>query len=64
MSGQAGAIAFSEPTGVTYQIQTLAALGQANWQTVSNLTVNTTPYLWTDPKTAGHAQKLYQVLLP
>jgi hypothetical protein len=62
--GLPGAIALSGPTGVTYQIQTLDALGQANWQTVSNLTVNTTPYLWTDPDTAGHLQKLYRVLLP
>jgi hypothetical protein len=62
--GLPGAIALSGPTGVTYQIQTLDALGQANWQTVSNLTVNTTPYLWTDPDTAGHLQKLYRVLWP
>jgi hypothetical protein len=35
-----------------------------DWETASNLTVNTTPYLWTDPDTADHPQKFYRVLLP
>jgi hypothetical protein len=62
--GLPGAITLSGPAGVTYQIQTLAALGPMGWQTVSNLTVTSTPVLWIDSDTAGHPQKFYRVLLP
>ncbi len=64
MPGLPGVISLSGPAGVTYQIQALSALGQTNWQTVSNLTVTSTPYLWTDSDAAGQTQKFYRVLLP
>jgi hypothetical protein len=64
MPGLPGAITLFGPAGVTYQIQTLDALGPTGWQTVSNLTVTSTPYLWTDPDAAGQPQKFYRVLLP
>ena len=62
--GLPGVVSLSGPAGVTYQIQTLAALGSASWQTMSNLTVTSTPCLWTDPDPAGQMQKFYRVLLP
>lgn len=64
MPGLPGTITLSGPAGVTYQIQTLDALSPTGWQTVSNLTVTSTPCLWTDPDVAGHPQKFYRVLLP
>jgi hypothetical protein len=64
MPGPPGTISLSGPAGVTYQIQTLDAFGQMDWLTVSNLTVTSTPCLWTDPDVTGHAQKFYRVLLP
>lgn len=64
MPGLPGTVTLSGPAGVTYQIQTLDVLGPTGWQTVSNLTVTSTPCLWTDPDTAGHPQKFYRVLLP
>jgi hypothetical protein len=64
MPGLPGAITLSGPAGVTYQVLTLDVLGQTGWQTVSNLTVTSTPCLWTDPDAAGHPQRFYRVLLP
>ncbi len=64
MPGPPGTISLSGPAEVTYQIQTLDAFGQTDWLTVSNLTVTSTPCLWTDPDVTGHAQKFYRVLLP
>jgi hypothetical protein len=62
--GIPGAITLYGPAGVTYQIQTLDALGLTDWQTVSNVNVTTIPYRWTDPDAVNNPQRYYRVLLP
>jgi len=64
LPGLPGSLLLSGPAGVTYQIQALDAFGPASWQIVSNLTVSSTPFFWTDPDAVGHPQKFYRALLP
>lgn len=59
-----GAIYLYGPTGRTYRIQTLDGLGATNWQTVSNLTLDISPFLWTDPDDTAHSQKFYRAVWP
>ena len=64
LAGLAGAFNLTGPTGVTYQIQVADDFTAPNWQTISNITVTTSPYLWTDPTAPNQPQKFYRVLLP
>ena len=64
VAGSPGTIAIFGPAGTTYQIQALNWLDQTDWLTISNLTVDTTPFLWTDPDATEHSQRFYRVQSP
>ena len=50
------------PVGSNYAVQYATNLSQTNnWQTLTNLTLPYSPYLWVDTSTPATAQRLYQV---
>jgi hypothetical protein len=61
--GQAS-VTISGTPGVTYLIQYVDALsGLNNWQSLTNLTIPSSPYTWTDPTTPLASKRFYRAIV-
>jgi len=50
--------------GRTYRIQYVPDLNQTNWITLTDLTLSTSPQVWTDMNSCGQPKRFYRVTIP
>ena len=62
LNGSGAQLTVSSDTGVTNQIQTATDLSQPSWSILTNFVVTTSPYLFSDARTPGSAQRFYRVV--
>lgn len=49
------------PIGSNYNVEATSALGPANWTTLTNVTLETQPYIYIDYRSPTNAQQFYRV---
>ena len=52
------------PIGSNYNVQATSALGIPNWITLTNVTLQTQPYVYIDYRSPTNAQQFYRVVSP
>ena len=64
ISGGYASLTINGTPGFTYGIQCEDALTQSNnWQTPTNLTLSSSPYIWVDPRPVNGAQRFYRAVV-
>ena len=50
------------PIGSNYNVQATSALGPTNWMTLTNVTLQTQPYIYIDYSSPANEQQFYRVV--
>ena len=57
-------LTITSPVATNYGIQALAAIGETNWTTLTNVLLDIKPYLYIDYNSSTNSAQFYRVVFP